>query len=210
MNWLTARFAEFESFRDLYDNSSQFSNSPMRQLPLKYLQDALRSSGVEVTFDRVQEQSHNAYLYVEDEISATRRIERARPTYIGDERGIEPLRFTTAINDGRGAVLYLPDDDTDDLDIQLFAAGRLERIARLQLSGEITPSSADLSRARLVAPEVCSDGPCADWGEECGGDGCRCHKFPDVEPRVRGRLARVMRFRRSGLNVVVLKCHRDG
>jgi hypothetical protein len=209
VNWLTARVAELETFKSLYDSAFQLRETPMRQLPFKYLRDALLSYGVQSDLDRVQELADYAYLYIEDGRSAAIRIKRARTVNWGEPPGIGPLLFTTAVNDRHGSVLYLPDDDTDKQDVQLFTPGELSQISRLRLTGDLTPSSADLTRASLLTPEVCSDGPCAEWGDECGGNGCRCHKFPDVELRVRARLAQVMRLRRSQLKVSVLKCHRD-
>jgi hypothetical protein len=209
MNWLTSRVAELPSFADLHQSGYTREGSNLRRVPLKYVLDELAGSGIQIAIGRVEDRLSDACLYSEDSISAAQRLARAQE-FVGEDLSRQPRLFTVALEDSDGNVVYLPDSDTDEQDFQLFIGDALERpTARLQLLGALSAGYANIEAARLLEDEgPCADGPCIEWGDECGPPGCRCHRFPDSEARVRLRLARSLSLRRSPLQVAVLKCYR--
>jgi hypothetical protein len=206
VNWLTLRMAGLDSFGSLHDGGVPHEDSSLRRLPFWLVEQALIESGTEVDFGLIRNSISDAHLYSEDLQSATRRIGEARIVLAAVFPTEEPLRFTTGLIDGAQTVLYLPDDDTDEPDVQLFAGPESGPIARLRIRGDLALDSAHLTELDRQAPQACADGPCVEWMSGCGGGDCFCHKFPDVEDRLRDRLRRAWpgaeRHRPA-----VLKCH---
>jgi hypothetical protein len=213
MNWLTARMMELPSFTDLHEGALSLGRSNLRRLPLKYVIDALDGIGVEANFDRIAGDLSAAHLYTEDRSSAAQRAENAQVGRWASPSDEKPFLFTTALNDGEGPVLYLPDSDTDEQDVQFFADGENGSIERLTFLGDIVAGSAHLNRvnrSRFAGP--CLDGPCSErtWGEGCG-EGCTCQKFRDVELRASERLRRSVRFYAGtrAMQIAVFRCSPD-
>jgi hypothetical protein len=206
VNWLTLRMATLDSFNSLHDRGIPHADSSLRRLPFWLVEQALIDTETKADFSSIKDSISDAHLYSEDFQSATRRISEARivPAAVLPTQG--PLRFTAGLADGVGTVLYLPDDDSDETDVQLFAGPESGPIARLRITGELAVDSAHLTEVYRQPPQACADGPCAEWMARCGGSGCFCHKFPDVEDRLRDRLRRAWpgaeRHRPT-----VLKCH---
>jgi hypothetical protein len=99
----------------------------------------------------------------------------------GDERS--PEYFTLALDAGDGVVFYLPEDHAPDANMQLFAfdGGTFARFR--------APTALDTDGEREVRIRVgevdqiyaveggCADGPCTQWREGCGPNGCRCRMY---------------------------------
>jgi hypothetical protein len=176
-------------------------------VPFWLVEQALIDSGTRADFSSIRDSISDAHLYSEDLQSATRRISEARSVSGATFPTQGPLRFTAGLADGVGTVLYLPDDDSDDLDLQLFSGAESEPIDRLRITGEFTPDSAHLTRVNHQTPQACAEGPCVEWIKRCGGNGCFCHKFPDVENRLRDRIRRAIWHRAEQFGPAALKCH---
>jgi hypothetical protein len=192
MNWLTLRMAALDSFGGLHEVGVPRPDSSLRRLPFRLVEQALVDSFIKVDLSPVEDSIGDAHLFTEDLESASRRMGAARIVTAAGLPTDRPLRFTTGLVDGAGTVLYLPDDDSDVLDLQLFTGPESGPIERLRFTGEITLEAAHPTEVRQEAPQACADGPCAEWMERCGGDGCFCHKFVDVEDRVRDRIRRAL------------------
>jgi hypothetical protein len=210
MNWLTSRLAELASFRDLHENAQPIGETPIRRVPLKNIEDALSGIGVQVNMGSLPGLTSGFHLYTEDYSSAAPRPGVA-PVASENRPIAEPsFWFTTVLDDKQGTGLYLPDDDSDDQDVQFFTGGLQERISRVHLTGGLTPTSASLVSVRQQDPQPgdCPDGFCTERVGTACGDRCHCREFPDAAARVRGRLIRTRRFPVQTL-VSVVKCTRD-
>lgn len=210
MNWLTTQMARLQSFGELHGNASDVAGSNLRRLWLKYLGEALRGIGVELELanipDGIRWQLDNSHLFTEDALGAERRIDRAQAISFDNLKTEEVLLFTIALSDGQGTVLYLPDDtNSENEDVQLFSVDDHGHISRWHLTGNLTPSSAYLTNARLAEHiGACSDGPCLEVNQGCGGR-CVCCKCRPEEVGTKGRFS--WRKPRPVSTVAVLKCH---
>lgn len=212
MNWLTSRLAELPSFRELYERGQFIGDIPIRLVPLEYIQDALSGIDAQMTFGGVPEELTSGFhLYAEDYSGVAPKPGWA-PVAANDRPIADPsFWFTTVLDDKQGTGLYLPDDDSDEQDVQFFTRGGFQRIGRVHLFGGLTPNSASLVSVQQQdpLPGGCSDGYCTERVGTVCGDGCHCREFPDAALRVRGRLIRWLRFPNVPTQVSVVKCTRD-
>ena len=213
MNWLTSRMAELSSFRDLYERAQTIGNIPIRLVPLKYIEDALTGIGAEMAFEGLPESLTSTFhVYAEDYSSDAPRAGMAPESSISRPIADPSFWFTTVLDDGKGVGLYLPDDDSDDQDVQFFTRDPLQKIGRVRLAGELTSASTQLNRFTRQEPEPggCSDGYCTQrLGTACG-DQCHCREIPDAARRVRTRLRQTRRFTGGvPIRVSVVKCTPD-
>lgn len=169
MNWLTTHLARLHYFGDLAHNSFDTPEPGLRFLQYASIRDALRSLDVgidsEVSLDPY-------FLLLEDVESAAVRARRATPAGRG---GSLPPAFTLALDDGKGMVLYLPEDNLSTQDLQLFGLTD-QRISRIHADGRLGETYAQIYAVNAQPPGHCSDGPCVVWGQACG-DGCVCQKY---------------------------------
>jgi hypothetical protein len=169
MNWMTTQLAGLHYFGDLASDSLDTPEPGLHVVRYTSVRDTLRS--LDVTID--SEVSLDPYfLFVEDAESAATRAERATPAGRG---GPQPSIFTLALDDGKGTVLYLPEDDSPTQDLQLFSLVD-QRISRINASGGLGATYAQLDTVNAQPLIHCSDGPCQAWGEACG-DGCECNLY---------------------------------
>ncbi len=212
MNWLTSRLAELPSFRELYERGQFIGDIPIRMVPLESIEDALSGIGGQMTFGGLPEGLTSGFhLYTEDYSFAAPKPGWAPVASNGRQIADPSFWFTTVLDDRQGTGLYLPDDDSDEQDVQFFTRDGSQRIGRVHLSGELTSNSAALVSVRQQdpLPGDCSDGYCTErLGTACG-DGCHCREFPDEALRVRGRLIRTLRFPNVPTQISVVKCTRD-
>jgi hypothetical protein len=207
VNWLTLRLAALDSFDALYGRGEPCPDSPLRRVAFDQVEDALRATRSSSEFAPVLEALDGAHLYTESADAARERLARAEPAPSPPPGG-PPLTFTVALADPGGHVLYLPDDDQDHLEVQLFAEAPEGVTGRLRLDGDIDPDHAHLTRVRGEAPVGCADGPCSEWNAGCGGDGCRCRLFESEARRVFERLRVALGVGATRHGIHILKCHR--
>jgi hypothetical protein len=169
MNWLTASLARLHYFGDLARDGFDTPERGLRLLQYGSVRDALRSLDVgidaEVSLDPY-------FLLAEDAEQAAVRAGRATPA--GRGRPFPPA-FTLALDDGKGTVLYLPEDNLPTQDLQLFDLID-QRISRIHADGSLGETIAQIYRVNAQPPGRCTDGPCEVWGQACG-DGCECQKY---------------------------------
>jgi hypothetical protein len=170
MNWLTSQLSQLDYFSDLMGGSQEFAGRGLRRLPYSAVTTALVGRQVPVSANIPLDKY---FLLAEDAESAAKRVQSAVP--VNAELPL-PKTFTLALDDGQGAVLYLPEDQEQPEDFQLFSSVG-PRISRIRVTGNFQPTSAQLLFV-VDDPELerCPDGPCANWGDECG-PGCICTKF---------------------------------
>lgn len=211
MNWLTSRLAELSSFGNLHENAQSLDETPIRLLPFKYIEDALSGIGVEMDFSRADIQTSGLHLYTEGYSFAEPRPGKAPVASVSRPIAEPSFWFTTVLDDGQGTGIYLPDDDSDDQDVQFFTRDGRQRIGRVHLSGELTPASARLTsvRQQVPRPGECPDGYCSERVGTVCGDGCHCRELPDAALRVDERLTGTLRLPRGPIQVGVVKCLRD-
>jgi hypothetical protein len=168
MNWLTARLAQLHYFGDIAQGELDTPEPGLHILPYARIYEALR--GIDVIIDA--DSSLDPYfLLAEDVESASARAGRATAV---NAQAPPPLNFTLALDDGKGTVLYLPEDQLPAEDLQLFVFVD-QRISRVRSSGEFGESYARLLITDIQPLPRCSDGPCQVWGQACG-EGCECRK----------------------------------
>jgi hypothetical protein len=166
---MTTQLAGLHYFGDLASDSLDTPEPGLHLVRYTSVRDTLRS--LDVTID--SEVSLDPYfLFVEDAESAATRVERATPA---DRGRAQPSIFTLALDDGKGTILYLPEDDSPTQDLQLFSLVD-QHIARIRAGGRLEATYAQLDTVNVQTPIRCSDGPCQDWGEACG-DGCECNLY---------------------------------
>ena len=179
MNWLTAQLARLHYFGDVAQGGLDAPEPGLRILPYTRIYEALRGIDVSIEADG----SLDPYFLMAEQVEfAAARAGRA--TAVGSERPL-PTTYTLALDDGKGTVLYVPDDQLPEEDLQLFAFIN-DRISRVRSSGDFGASYARLS---IISPQPllrCSDGPCQVWGQACG-EGCECRKY-EVADQVSSRL----------------------
>jgi hypothetical protein len=168
MNWLTTQLARLQRFGDLATDSFDVAQTELRRLRYASAQDALRSLDVSID-SKVPLEPY--FILVENVESAVVRAERATPASPGRPL---PLAFTLALDDGKGTVLYLPEDNLPTQSLQLFDLVD-QRISRIRADGTFDETHAQIYTVNAQPPSRCSDGPCQEWGEACGG-GCECQK----------------------------------
>ena len=169
MNWMTTHLAGLHYFGDLAREGLDTPEPGLQLLPYTSVQDALRSLGVTIDSGVLLDPY---FLFAENTESAAARAGRATPA--GHDRP-PPSTFTLALDDGKGTVLYLPEDDSPTKDLQLFSLVD-QRISRIRASGELGETAARLDTVSAQPLMSCSDGPCRAWGEACG-DGCECNLY---------------------------------
>ena len=210
MNWLTSRMAELPSFGNLHENGQSIGEIPIRVLPFNYIEDALRNVGVVIDLSKVGIQASDLHLYTEDYSFAAPRPGIAPVAAVVGPSAV-PSLFTTVLDDRQGTGLYLPDDDSDNQDIQFFTSDERRRIGRVHLTGELTSASASLTSVRRQEPGPgdCPDGYCTERVGAACGNRCHCREYPDAARKVRGRLAQTLRLPQVPIQVSVVKCTRD-
>lgn len=179
MNWLTAQLARLQYFGDLAQGALDALEPGLRILPYARVHEAL--NGINVSIDTYSP-SDPYFLLAERVESASARAGRAAA--ISAERPLPPT-FTLALDDGKGTVLYLPEDHLPAEELQLFVFLD-QRISRVRLSGEFSDSYARPVITNIQPLLRCSDGPCQVWGQGCG-KGCECQKR-EVTDAVSSRL----------------------
>lgn len=178
MNWLTSQIDEMPPFASL---SSQGAVG-LQRVDVSRLTLARGRFSYEADISPFeQELLREGFALVESEAAANNRLDVAE---YGDDL---PDSFSLAINDGSGAVLYLPETSNDDKQsLQLFISEG-GQVGRLRAEGDFTRPRPHIERVTTVPPDgICADGPCGDWGSDCGS-GCVCRKF-EIPPK--SRLAR--------------------
>jgi hypothetical protein len=212
VNWLTLQIATLQSLGSLHEGAQSHVGSTLRRLPFETVQQVLNTLPVTIDLGQSKDaiEERKGHLYIEDAAAAQSR-ERAATSRPGSANTLQPspLQFTVAISDELGATIYLPDEDADELDVQLFAGYHGGEISRVRISGSFSPGSAILGPVTLEPPGPCADGPCVEWATECGGGGCLCHKFVGVEVRQLDRLRRLFGGGRRLPRLAVLKCYVD-
>jgi hypothetical protein len=142
----------------------------------------------------------NYFLFMADGITAAGWRDDARPASPRQER---PAEFTLALDDGYGAVVYLPDDIDPSPTLQLFGFVD-DGVARVQAVGEFYNSTARLSHwVEFPLRDLCRPGPCPTPG--CP-EGCDCVKTDPAVAMGEARLAALPPHYVSGPGHVYVDC----
>jgi hypothetical protein len=182
VNWLTARLADIGSFEYLYQQGTTHVDSSLRRVSFKFVEEVLGADMEPLLGTLALNLLQDGYIYAEDSEAAADRVGRST-TYEGDVPA--DMWFTTGIADHDGTVLYIPDDESAELNFQLYSGAESGPIQRLiahvapVATGPVQPGQIE-----RVAMDPCSDGPCVEWLDECGAPGCRCLKYLALQVRV--------------------------
>jgi hypothetical protein len=169
MNWLTSRLSELNSFSNLARNRLLGPDPSLGLIPFSAVREVLSNYPITTEGDLSLDPY---FLLVEDADQAAARAARALPARPDIQL---PPTFTRALDDGAGTVLYLPDGLRGSADLQLFGITG-QQFSRIRVRGRLDERSARLQDFEPSRQALCSDGPCAAWGEACGND-CQCMKF---------------------------------
>jgi hypothetical protein len=206
VNWLTERLAALESFGPLHEQAEPIRDSTLRRLPFELIVEALAGTDAKLDAGPAADELREGYLYTEAGDAAWQRLS---PAAAGEE---EPtphrrLEFTAGLLDSRGPALYLPEDDADTVDLQVFAGLDRQPVYRLHAEGDFAPLAAQLRAVRREPPSRCPDGMCTE-GERCGDSDCLCRKFVRRAQRISDRLRAALGPRGSRYDATALACHR--
>jgi hypothetical protein len=176
LNWLSERIASLDGFANLLSQEFLPPAEGLHTVPARQAFDVAQLYlGEEV--ERVADQS---FIVLEDKYGAERRLfdlpELSRPE--SDTGVLESIDYTIALSAGRGLVVYLPDDDRPDYDVQAFISIRPGLIGRSRLTGDLPNDfGGAVNNAVVQSPNHCSDGPCSSAHDCHGCVECECRRF---------------------------------
>jgi hypothetical protein len=205
VNWLTERLAALESFEPLHEQAEPIPGSTLRRVPFELIVEALAGTDARLDAGPAADELREGYLYTEAADAARRRLSHASAEEEPPPR--RRLEFTAGLLDSRGPALFLPEDDADTVDLQVFAGLDRQPVYRLHAEGDFAPLSAQLRAVRRDPPPPCPDGVCTE-GERCGDSDCVCRKFVRRGRRISDRLRDALGPRGSRFDTPALKCHR--
>jgi hypothetical protein len=166
-------------------------------MPVRQAFDAVQLS----VADDVAWAADQAYLLLEHEAAVERRLRGL----ITDSATTDtpPSNFTIGLGVGTGTVLYLPDDDRDEWDVQAFIETEDGETGRVRLHGDLPDGfGGRVTEAASEPTTHCQDGACGDIEPECRGcPDCRCHFFSEHAQKVERR------FRQRTIPWLVLRCY---
>jgi hypothetical protein len=200
VNWLTERIADFGEFaRTLPIEQLPGPEGGLRRMPVRQAFDAVQL-GVAEGAAWAADQS---YLLLEHEAAAGRRLrELATEPLMSSDADTPPSDFTIGLGVGAGTVMYLPDDDRDESDVQAFT--EIEgRTGRIRLHGDLPEGFGGIVTEGSTDPTThCFDGACGDTEPRClGCNDCRCYTFSEHAEKVRRR------FRERSIPWLVIRCY---